>query len=568
MPRFDSPSIFARLLDWEKGGHCSITPTGGFTTSRRYLNRSLVLETTVHTASGRARLFDFFAMRPGGRSRPLRQLVRIVEGLEGRVDFRLVVQPRFDYGALKPWIRFETEGLFAAIGGETALLVWSDVELARSGLHDIEGTVALCKGDRARLSLQFVLPELLDGEPPSQPTAARIDSRLEETIEWWRTWAGQCRVSDTHTEQALRSALVLKGLTYAPTGAIIAAPTTSLPEAPGGERNWDYRYSWIRDSAFTLRSLHELGFVKEADGFARFVERSAAGSAEQLQIMYGIGGQHRLTELLLDLDGYRGARPVRIGNAAYSQRQHDVYGVLLEVAAKRRLRGDANGPVGEDHWRFLVELVERAAVVWKEPDRGIWEVRSKPLHFVQSKVMCWVALDRGIDLAERSGMPADLDSWKAERARIRAAVESEGYDSERGLFVRSFGSQELDAALLLLPEFGFVDWRDERMVRTVDAIRSELMLDGLLLRYRAADGLEGAEGRFLCCSFWLVECLARQGRVAEAGELFERVLQGANDLGLFSEEVAAGTEEMLGNFPQGLSHLAHIQAALALAQSE
>ena len=568
MPRFDSPSIFARLLDWNKGGHCSFTPTGDFTTSRRYLDRTLVLETTVHTASGRARLFDFFAMRPGGRSRPLHQLARIIEGLEGRVDFRLMVQPRFDYGALKPWIRFETEGLFAAIGGETALLVWSDVELARSGLHDIEGTVSLCKGDRARLSLQFVLPELLDGEPPSEPTAARIDSRLEETIEWWRNWAGQCRVSGAHTEQALRSALVLKGLTYAPTGAIIAAPTTSLPEAPGGVRNWDYRYSWIRDSAFTLRSLHELGFVREADGFARFVERSAAGSADQLQIMYGLGGEHRLTELLLDLDGYRGARPVRIGNAAYSQRQHDVYGVLLEVAAKRRLRRDGDGAVAEDPWRFLVELVERAAVVWKDPDRGIWEVRSKPLHFVQSKVMCWVALDRGIELAERSGMPADLDSWKVERARIRAAVESEGYDSERGLFVRSFGSRELDAALLLLPEFGFVDWRDERMVRTVDAIRSELMLDGLLLRYRAPDGLEGAEGRFLCCSFWLVECLARQGRVAEAGELFERVLQGANDLGLFSEEIAAGSEEMLGNFPQGLSHLAHIQAALALGQSE
>ena len=565
MPRFDSPSVFARLLDWNEGGSCCFSPTEEFTGTRRYLDRTLVLETSFVTASGRARLLDFFAMRPGGRSKPHRQLVRVIEGVEGLVELRIAISPRFDYAAIRPWIRREEDGLFGAIGGAAGLVIWTDAEVGLAGLHDLEGTVSVSAGRRARLSLQFARPELLDGRALSQPTAEEVDARLDGTVAWWRAWARQCRAPGPRTEQALRSALVLKGLTHAPTGAIVAAPTTSLPETPAGERNWDYRYSWIRDSAFTLRSLRELGFYKEASGFARFVERSAAGSVDELQIMYGCGGEHRLTELILDLDGYRGARPVRIGNAAYSQSQHDVYGVLLEVAAERYGRDET---VSDDYWSFLSQLVERAAEVWKKPDQSIWEVRSKPLNFVQSKVMCWVAVDRGIALAERAHLPCDLEAWKVARSEIRGAVETHGYDPKRGVFVRAFGSADLDAALLLLPEYGFVEWRDERMVRTTDAIMDELERDGLLLRYIAHDGLRGTEGRFLCCSFWLVECLARQGRVDEALAVFERTSAGANDLGLFSEELDAGTGEMLGNFPQGLSHLAHIQAALALAECE
>ncbi|MDQ3659543.1 MAG: glycoside hydrolase family 15 protein [Actinomycetota bacterium] len=565
LPRFDSPSVFGRLLDWNEGGSCCISPAAEFTATRRYLDRTLVLETTFVTASGRARLLDFMSMRPGGRSKPHRQLVRVVEGLEGRVELDMTISPRFDYGSIRPWIRHQGDGGFAALGGAAALSLWSDADLSLAELHDLEGRVVLAAGERVRLSLQFVRPESLDGPAPSPPTAEKLDARLDGTVAWWRDWARQSRAQDPLTQEALGSALVLKGLTHAPTGAIVAAPTTSLPETPGGERNWDYRFSWIRDSAFTLRSLHELGFVKEADGFARFVERSAAGSVSELQIMYGCGGEHRLTELLLDLHGYRGARPVRIGNAAYQQSQHDVYGVLLEVAARRYGGGET---VPRDYWRFLAQLVQRASEIWKEPDQSIWEVRSEPLHFVQSKVMCWVAVDRGISLAERALLPGDLKAWKRARSEIRDAVETHGYDSERGVFVRAFGSTDMDAALLLLPEYGFLEWRDERMVRTTDAIMAELGSDGLLLRYIARDGLEGAEGHFLCCSFWLVECLARQGRVTEARAVFERTRSSANDLGLFPEELDVGTGEMLGNFPQGLSHLAHIQAALALAECE
>ena len=565
MPRFDSPSVFGRLLDWDEGGFCCISPAEEFTVSRRYLDRTLVLETTFVTASGKARLLDFFSMRPGGRSKPHRQLMRVIEGVGGRVELGITVSPRFDYGSIPPWIRREKDGLFEAIGGAAGLVIWTDADLDRAGLHDLEGTIVVTAGERARLSMQFARPELLDGHARSRPTAEKVDARLDGTIAWWRTWARQCKAQGPHTEEALRSALVLKGLTHAPTGAIVAAPTTSLPETPGGERNWDYRFSWIRDSAFTLRSLHELGFVKEASGFARFVERSAAGSVDELQIMYGCGGEHRLTELNLGLDGYRGSRPVRIGNAAYLQSQHDVYGVMLEVAATRHGRGDL---ISSDYWSFLTQLVERAAEVWRKPDQSIWEVRSEPLHFVQSKVMCWVAVDRGIDLAQRAHLPCDLEEWKLARSEIRDAVEREGYDPGRGVFVRAFGSGDLDAALLLLPEYGFVDWRDERMIRTTDVIIAELESDGLLLRYVADDGLKGTEGRFLCCSFWLVECLARQGRVGKARALFERAIAGANDLGLFSEEFDVSTGEMLGNFPQGLSHLAHIQATLALAECE
>jgi GH15 family glucan-1,4-alpha-glucosidase len=344
----------------------------------------------------------------------------------------------------------------------------------------------------------------------------------------------------------------------------VAAATTSLPEAIGHSRNWDYRYSWIRDAQFTVRSLGELGFEKEADGFRRFVERSAAGSVDNLQIMFGVGGERRLVELELShLEGYRCSKPVRVGNAAAEQLQLDVYGYLLDLAWQWHQLGSSPD---DDYWRFLFGLVEAAAERWEDPDSGIWEMRGEPRHFVHSKAMCWVAVERGLRLADECMRRAPTKKWRAALDGIRAAVDENGWDAKRKTFVQSFGSPSVDASLLLLPSFGFIAYDDERMVATTDAVRTELDEGGgLLRRYRGDDGLDGEEGVFLACSFWLVECLAQQGRMDEARQVFDRATATANDLGLFSEEFDVATGELLGNFPQGISHFSHIAAAMALA---
>jgi pentatricopeptide repeat protein len=570
MPRVDSRSCFGRLLGWQQGGYCQIAPVGQYETTRRYLHDTLVLETTFRTQHGVARLLDCFTMCKGGQLHPHQQLLRIVEGIKGKVTFQADLVPRFDYGAIKPWIRrhrHHQQDYYIAIGGSDGLMISGDLPLTMKHRHDLIGSCTVVAGQRAHLSCLYRRPEELDAGHLTCPAIQTLDQRLDETIAWWRAWSTQGRTAGRYAEQVRRSAITLKGFTNAPTGAIAAAPTTSLPEALGSSRNWDYRYTWIRDSAFTVRSLAELGYVKEADGFRRFIERSAAGSAEEIQIMFGVGGERRLYEYEIDnLPGYRQTAPVRIGNAAEGQLQLDVYGELLELAWTWHRRG--NSP-DSDYWEFLVGLVNAAAACWQQPDRGIWEIRGAPRHFVQSKVMCWAAFDRGIKLVEELGHEAPLAAWKQARADVRRAVEAHGYNAERGVFMQAFGYPEMDAALLLLPVVGFVAYDDERMIRTTDAIRQSLEEDGLLRRYAPDnDGLEGKEGVFLPCSFWLVECLARQGRLDEAHRVFQRVMATGNDLGLFSEEYDTQTKDMLGNFPQGLTHLSLIAAAVALTEME
>jgi len=563
LPRLDHGACFARLLDWDGGGHWTLAAVAAdATTHRSYVDDTLVLRTLWRTDAGEAEVLDCLATpRHAGEHGCL---LRVVRGLRGLVELRSRLAVRFDYGALPPWVRRRDRGLHTLSGGDDGLLVSSDVELSPDGRHDLEAVFSLRAGEHVRFSLAYAGPPTLERTDLEPPTAEDLDRRLEETLAFWRDWSAQVHLGGPDAPGVVRSAIVLKALANPSTGAIAAAPTTSLPEAPGGSLNWDYRYSWIRDSAFSARSFADVGCRDEADAFRRFVERSAAGSADHLQIMYGMGGERRLTEHELDhAEGYRGARPVRVGNAAVGQLQLDAYGELVELAWRWHERGRS---LDDDYWRFLLDLVDAAATRSKEPDHGLWEIRGEPQHFVHSKVMCWAALDRGIRMAEESLRQAPVDRWRRRRSALRRSIEREGYDEERGIFLQAFGSDRLDAALLLLPVVGFVAWDDERMVRTADAIQDELGEGGLLLRYRTDPGANGSEGAFLACSFWLAECFTRQGRVAEGRAVFDRSVATGNELGLFSEEFDVDASEMLGNFPQGLTHLSHISAAVALAE--
>jgi GH15 family glucan-1,4-alpha-glucosidase len=562
MPRFDSASVFGRLLDWDSGGYCEVAPAGEFTATRAYVDGTLVLTTTYRTDRGEADVIDCFTMREGGAQRGHQQLLRVVEGRSGTTDFAITVAPRYDYGEVEPWIRQHSPARFSAIGGNDALVVSCDVPLTIAGHHDLVASFEVRAGQRVRLSIVSVAPETIDPAPPAQADAAELDRRLDETVRWWQTWSDRLVITGPYAAGAKRSATVLKGLVHAPTGAVVAAPTTSLPEAIGAARNWDYRFTWIRDSHFAVRSLAELGAHAEADGFRRFVERSAAGSIEALQVLYGVGGERRLDELELQhLEGYRGSRPVRVGNSAARQTQFDIYGELVDLAWRWHQRGRSPD---DDYWRFLESVVEHVAEHWREPDRGLWELRGEPRHFVFSKAMCWVALDRGIRLAHDSLRRAPRRHWEKERDELRRAIDEQGFDEQRNAFVQSFGSTELDAAMLLLPVFDVVAYDDPRMISTVDAIQRELDDDGLVRRYDGDDELEGREGSFLPCSFWLAECLARQGRVGDARKVYDRAMATANDIGLFSEEYDTEHHMALGNFPQTLTHLSHVSAAVAL----
>jgi GH15 family glucan-1,4-alpha-glucosidase len=565
--RLDSGSVFARLLDDRRGGHFALAPTAPRGEPERdYVDGTLVLSTTWDADGGRARVFDFLAV---DRERPdthHRQLVRIVEGLDGDVEFEMHIAPRFDYGAATPWLYDAPDGTHYALAGDDALLVACGDRARRHGDHELAARFTVARGARVRLELRDVAPESLEAdERPAPSDDDLLDARLEETVAWWRDWSQQATLPETDREGVLRSALVLKALTNPRTGAIAAAATTSLPESGDG-RTWDYRYSWVRDAVFSVRSLAALGFEDAADAFRRFIQRSSAGHADELRIAYGVGGERRMPEMeLTSLRGWRGIGPVRVGNGAGAQRQHDVLGQLMDLAWHWHERG--NSP-DDDLWRLICDLVERAVRDWRLPDRGLWEWRGEPRHFTHSKVMCWVALDRGIRLAEDVGRDAPLERWRAARDDLRAEIEARGYDPRQGVFTQSFDDLVLDAALLRLNAVGFLDADDERMVRTADAIALHLDDDGLVRRHGADDGQPGREGSFLPCAFWLVECLAEQGRVDEARERFERALQARNDLGLFSEEFDVQAGEPLGNVPQALTHFSHVLAALALERSD
>jgi GH15 family glucan-1,4-alpha-glucosidase len=571
LPRFDSDSCFARLLDWRNGGYFQISPVGRFSSRREYLERSLVLVTTFRSGSGEARLIDFFAMRPGGRQRPRREIVRIIAGVSGTLRLNVRFVPRLDFGEVKPWVRPSTGGAYVAVGSNAGLLIFGDAPLRPGSDHDLEGVLEVHAESRYHIGVQFLAPEESERGHLAEKEVPQLEAHYEETLRWWRDWSAKITCQDGHLPSGkatgtavARSAIVLKALCYAPTGAIIAAPTTSLPEEVGGERNWDYRFCWLRDSIFTVHALSNLGLQAEAQGMRRFIQRTASGNASELQVLYAVDGKRRLPEIdLPKLDGWRGSRPVRIGNGAAVQFQADMYGLVMELSWRWSERGEQPD---ENYWGFLTAIVEVAIARRHLPDRGIWEVRSRPLHFVHSKVMCWAAVDGGIALAERYNLPAPLDRWREERDGMRKDIEKRGYDRKRGVFVRSYGSADLDAALLLLPGVDFVPWDDERMIRTTEAIRKSLSHEGLVRRYEARDGLRGKEGVFVACTFWLAECLAHQRRRKEAREAFERACRCANDLGLFAEEFQPKLGEMLGNFPQGLTHLAHVSAALALEQ--
>jgi GH15 family glucan-1,4-alpha-glucosidase len=568
LPRYDSASIFARILD-PAAGHWSIRPRGSFSTERRYLPGTLVIETTFTTDTGVVRLTDAMAFAPGQRGHDLgydapHEVLRSAECVSGSVELEMEQAVRPEYGLYRPLIRLLDDGA-RKFGGTSPLRLRTGVPLEVDGESTIRASFTLGGGGRAGFALRW-LP--LEARTQPEPTAAdEVAERIADTAEAWRSWEADHDIYEgPHRDVVRHSSRVLKGLTYRPTGAIVAAPTTSLPETVGGERNWDYRFSWIRDSSLTLEALYVGACSDEAEDFVSFMTSSAGGRAGQgsLQIMYGIAGEHDLTERELPhLRGWRDSRPARVGNGAWGQTQLDVYGELLNSIWLYR---EKLGELHPEIQAFVADLADTAARRWKETGQGMWEMRGEPRHHLASKVLCWVALDRAVRLAPRLGMHAKVEEWSAARDEIRAAVLERGWSESRRAFAQSFDSDELDASQLLMPILGFLPATDERMRSTIEAIAADLTEDGLVLRYRTdegqgADGLSGEEGTFVICSFWLVSCLAKAGEVDRAEKLFDSLVAYANDLGLLAEEIDTKNDELLGNFPQAFSHIGLITAA-------
>jgi len=552
LPRFDSGACFATLLGGRDNGRWKLAPAdASASVTRRYLPDTLVLETTFTTPTGTVRVLDCMPIRGEAPD-----LVRVVEGVHGRVAMHMDLVIRFDYGAFVPWVR-RVDGALQAVAGPDAVELRTPITTRGEGLSTV-ADFEVAAGDR----VPFVLTWHPSHEPPPRPVDAF--RAVEVTRRWWERWASTCVTVGDHRDLVVRSLITLKALTYAPTGGLVAAATTSLPEDIGGVRNWDYRYCWLRDATFSLYALMLAGYETEAVAWRDWLLRVAAGAPDQLQVMYGPAGERRLPELTLDwLSGYEDSTPVRVGNAASRQFQLDVYGEVMDCFHQARRGGIDHDP---DAWSFQRTLMEFLEGQWREPDEGIWEVRGPRRHFTHSKVMAWVAADRAVEAVERFGLDGPTDRWRALRTEIHAEVCLEGFDADRNTFTQSYGRSELDAALLMVPLVGFLPATDPRMVGTVAAIERELCADGFVRRYAGAslgevDGLPGDEGAFLPCSFWLADNLILQGRTGDGRALFDRLTGLANDVGLLAEEYDPVAGRLVGNFPQAFTHVGLINTA-------
>ncbi len=555
LPRFDSGSCFAKLVGEDHHGRWLIAPEDPVTvSSRRYRGKTMVLETDLSTATGTVRLTDFM---PPRHHHP--RVVRIVSGLEGEVRMRSELAIRFEYGTDIPWVRRTERGL-RAVAGPNALCLDTPVEFEGRNMRS-EASFTVRAGEQVAMVLSWYLSH------DEEPFVLDVERAESETVAWWEAWCdGIEEVHGDWQDAVYRSLMTLKALTYAPTGGIVAAATTSLPEDIGGVRNWDYRYCWVRDATLTLDALIDAGCGSEAQAWMGWLARAAAGAPEQLQIMYGPAGERRLTEFEVEsLPGYDGSRPVRIGNAASDQFQLDVYGELMDAIDRARGHGVEVDPVV---WPLQLALMEFVAEHWSDPDDGIWEVRGPRRHFTHSRVMAWVAFDRAVRAVERHGLEGPVEHWRALRDAVHTEVCHKGWDESRQSFTQYYDSDGLDASVLMIPLVGFLPPDDARVVSTVEAIQRELMVDGFVLRYQnrsGVDGLPGTEGAFLPCTFWLADCLAMMGRVAEATSIFQRLVGLANDVGLLSEEYDPVGKRLVGNFPQAFTHVGLINTARNLA---
>ncbi len=555
-PHFASPACFAALVGTEENGHWLIAPQNATPGTRRYLDHTLILETSFETQAGRVVLLDFMPLR--GRNS---DLVRIVRGVRGRVPMTMELVLRFDYGRSTPWVTRLQDGVLRAIAGPDMVVLQTTAPIRGENLKTVSD-FTIHEGETVTFVLSYG-PSYEDLPQPVDPEQA-----LRETVSFWQEWAGKAHLCGEYADAVERSLITLKALTYRHTGGIVAAPTTSLPEQLGGPRNWDYRYCWLRDATFTLLALMNAGYFEEASAWRDWLLRATAGSPDQVQIMYGIRGERGLIEWEVDwLCGYEGSKPVRIGNAASEQLQLDVYGEVADAFLHAHLGGI---PPCETALALQLSLTNHLAAIWQQPDQGIWEVRGGPQQFTYSKVMVWVAFDRAIQNAEKFGLQGAVDHWRKVRHQIHCEVCEKAYDSQLGSFTQSYGSKELDASLLLIPLVGFLPWTDPRVAGTVGAIEKYLMPDGFVMRYNTGnvdDGLPAGEGAFLACSFWMVSALKMLGRNDDAKGLFDRLLSLRNDVGLLAEEYDPKAKRQLGNFPQALSHIALINAAFEFTRA-
>jgi GH15 family glucan-1,4-alpha-glucosidase len=557
LPYVDSASVFGSLLDAERGGRCTLAPEAPFEARRRYLSETNVLETTFVTTDGVARMVDALTLPLGGGLVPFRELVRRVDGVAGTVRLRWSVEPRFGYGADDGDLRLRS-GIPIASCGDQAIAVRSwDAGAPRLAGGSISSSFDIREGTTALIALTMA-----SQEPLVFPARPEVERRLDATADAWRTWAAARQATGPWRDQVLRSALALKLLMQAKSGSIAAAPTTSLPEEIGGERNWDYRFSWLRDSAFVMSAMLDLGCTDEAEAFFWWLMHASQITHPRMQVLYRMDGGADAPERTLELDGYRGSRPVRVGNEAVEQEQLDIYGDVLQMAW---LYADAGHAIDREFADRLAAVADLVCEIWREPDAGIWEMRGRERHFTQSKMMCWVALDRATQLAAVGQIPfGNVRRWRSEAGAIRSFVEEHCWSATKPSYTQAADTEELDASVLLGAIFGYDDPAGPRFSSTIDSVRRELGRGPFLYRYRSDDDLSGHEGTFLCCSFWLAEALGLAGRHEEAVDLLEQLIDFQNDVGLFAEEIDPSTSAFLGNFPQALTHLALISAAASL----